>query len=163
MRRAKRIIGHFLAVFLLMRSSVAGADLFQWTDPSGVIHFTDNPYALPESVRNSAMLVVRKDFLISSGSGPETTPTVESIPLTGKPEAKKDPELDSKLPGVTAVTTSPQEITVLIVNSNVRRTKIKPCGSSHNCKPGFRPDFNNRQYIHPSVFSGGSRQYIHPR
>jgi hypothetical protein len=75
MPRAKRIIGHFLAVFLLMRSSVAGADLFQWTDPSGVIHFTDNPYALPESARNSAILVVRKDFLISSGSGPEITRT----------------------------------------------------------------------------------------
>ncbi len=28
-----------------MRSGIIAADLFQWTDLNGVIHFTDNSYA----------------------------------------------------------------------------------------------------------------------
>ena len=37
---------------LLMETSIASAQIFQWTDVKGVIHFTDNPYSIPESIRN---------------------------------------------------------------------------------------------------------------
>ena len=47
---------------LLMESSIASAQIFQWTDVKGVIHFTDNPYSIPESIRNSSALIVRKDM-----------------------------------------------------------------------------------------------------
>ena len=66
MRQAARMIGHFFWFFLLKQSGVAGADLFQWTDANEVIHFTDNLYNVPQSVRDSAKLVIRKDYLVSS-------------------------------------------------------------------------------------------------
>jgi hypothetical protein len=47
---------------LLMETSIASAQIFQWTDVKGVIHFTDNPYSIPESIRNSSALIVRKDM-----------------------------------------------------------------------------------------------------
>jgi Domain of unknown function (DUF4124) len=47
---------------LLMETSIASAQIFQWTDVKGVIHFTDNPYSIPESIRNTSALIVRKDM-----------------------------------------------------------------------------------------------------
>jgi hypothetical protein len=29
--------------------------------------------------------------------------------------------------------------------------------------PVFQPSFDDRRFIHPSVFDGGSRQFIHPK
>jgi len=37
---------------LLIQSSLASAQIFQWTDSEGVIHFTDNPYLISESIRS---------------------------------------------------------------------------------------------------------------
>jgi len=36
-----------------MRSLSLGADLFQWTDAVGVVHFTDSFNSVPESMRDS--------------------------------------------------------------------------------------------------------------
>jgi len=36
-----------LGFFLLMCSLTLGADLFQWTDETGVIHFTDSFNSVP--------------------------------------------------------------------------------------------------------------------
>jgi len=45
-----------------MRSLNLGADLFQWTDAVGVIHFTDSFNSVPESMRDSPRLIIRPGF-----------------------------------------------------------------------------------------------------
>ena len=162
MRQAARIIGHFFWIFLLMQSGVAGADLFQWTDANEVIHFTDNLYNVPQSVRASAKLVIRKDYLVSSKPSHEVDVTAEPVPPDVKADTQKGSRAESEPSGPISITHSPQEVNIVVVTSNARRPKIRPCDSNQNCKPSFRPDFNSRQYIHPSVFDEGSRQYIHP-
>ena len=47
-----------LGLFLLIHSLALGADLFQWTDARGVIHFTDSFDSVPEFMRQSASLIV---------------------------------------------------------------------------------------------------------
>jgi hypothetical protein len=46
---AKLVILAGLSLFI--QSSPASGQIFQWTDPKGVIHFTDNPYSISESIR----------------------------------------------------------------------------------------------------------------
>jgi hypothetical protein len=53
-------------------------------------------------------------------------------------------------------------IIVVFGNSQSRRGRAHSCRFGGNCRPVFRANFADRQYIHPSVFDGGSRQYIHP-
>ena len=52
----------FAGLFLLVETSIASGQIFQWTDVKGVIHFTDNSDSIPESIRNSSTLIVRKDM-----------------------------------------------------------------------------------------------------
>ena len=55
-------VGKIMALaglFLLIESSIASAQIFQWTDVKGIIHFTDNPYSIPESIRNSSKTWIR--------------------------------------------------------------------------------------------------------
>jgi hypothetical protein len=162
MRQAARMIGLFFWIFLLTQSGVTGADLFQWTDANEVIHFTDNLHNVPQSVRDSAKLVIRKDYLVSSKPSHELNVTAEPIPPDVKADTQKGSGTESEQSEPISITYSPQEVNIVVVNSNVRRPKIRACSANHNCRPIFRPAFNNRQYIHPSVFDGGSRQYIHP-
>jgi hypothetical protein len=56
------LVGKIIALAglsLLLATSIATAQIFQWTDVKDVIHFTDNPYSIPESIRNSSALIVR--------------------------------------------------------------------------------------------------------
>ena len=53
---------YLLAISLPVAALVRAADVYQWTDSRGVIHFTDDLYAVPESIRRSEQLVIRKDF-----------------------------------------------------------------------------------------------------
>ena len=139
---------------LLIESSIASAQIFQWTDVKGIIHFTDNPYSIPESIRNSSALIVRKDMDTNSHSSSVTSfeplPAVEISSATNP----SDPI------ATTVVTYAPQEV-IVVVNSNLgQQPNIHPCKFGSNCKPAFRPDFTDRRYIHPSVFDGGSHRYI---
>ena len=162
MHRPIRTVVYVISIFVALESAVAAADLFQWTDPSGVIHFTDNPYTVPESVHKSGRLLVRKGFLVNSQAFNEISVPPAPVQPSVNAETKDDSAADSKQSEPTSLTYSPQEINVVIVNTNIRRPKLKSCGAGQSCKPRFRPDFNDRQYIHPSVFNGGPRQYIHP-
>ena len=144
---------------LLMESSIASAQIFQWTDVKGIIHFTDNPYSIPESIRNSSALIVRHDLDVKS-QAPKVTP----VPLA-TPSALNQPEEETYQIGTAVATYAPQEVNevnmVVVETSDSRRPATPPCKFGSNCKPAFRANFDNRQYIHPSVFDGGSRQYIH--
>jgi len=58
---------------------MAAAEIFHWTDASGIFHFTDNPYSILEDVRNSSMLIVRKDLQPAPSSSSEPAePTAAS-------------------------------------------------------------------------------------
>ena len=46
----------------LIQSSLASAQIFQWTDSEGVMHFTDNPYLISESIRSLPTFTVRRDL-----------------------------------------------------------------------------------------------------
>jgi len=140
---------------LLMKTSIASAQIFQWTDVKGVIHFTDNPYSIPESLRNSSALIVRKDMDTKKHSSvtifdPLRAPEISS--------ATSPFDADSKPIATTVVTYPPQEV-IVVVNSNLQQPNVHRCNFGSNCKPAFRPDFTDRRYIHPSVFEGGSRRY----
>jgi Domain of unknown function (DUF4124) len=153
---------YFITMFAVLQSAAFGADLFQWTDASGTIHFTDNPYAVPESIQRSGKLLVRKDFLVNAN--PIGTVSLPAEPVQPKlnSETRYDSVSDSKQSEPASFTYSPQEINIVVVNQGVRRHKSRACGAGQGCKAGFHPDFNDRRYIHPSVFNGGTRQYIQP-
>jgi hypothetical protein len=149
-----------VVLLLWLQSSVDGADLFQWTDGGGVIHFTDNLHKVPESIRKSDRLLVRKGFLVNDPAGDETK--LPDAPVNPSFNAAKDNSAaEPQQPEPSSLSDAPQEINVVVENSTARRTKIRSCHMP-NCKPGFHPHFNDRQYVHPSVFNGGARQYIHP-
>jgi hypothetical protein len=142
---------------LLMETSIASAQIFQWTDVKSVIHFTDNPYSIPESIRNSSALIVRKDMDIKSHS---SVTTFDPLPAAEILSATNPLDADPKPIATTVVTYAPQEV-VVVVNSNSRPPNIHPCNFGSHCKAAFfRPDFTDRRYIHPSVFDGGSRRYV---
>ena len=152
-------IGKFMAfagLFLLVETSIASGQVFQWTDIKGIIHFTDNPYSIPESIRNSSALIVRKDMVSNSHSSVTAfapLPAMEVSGATNPLDAEREPL------ATTVVTYAPQEV-IVVVNSNSGQPNLHPCNFGSNCKPAFRPDFTDRRYIHPSVFDGGSRRYV---
>jgi hypothetical protein len=148
------------AFFLLMETTGASAQIFQWTDVKGILHFTNNPHWIPESIRNSAAVIVRKDLDVKNQSPPEPpAPLVAS----GTPSAIHQSEDGTHQIGTALETYAPQEVNIVVVGSfDSQRPHTHPCKFGGNCKPAFRPNFADRQYIHPSVFDGGSRQYIHP-
>jgi hypothetical protein len=154
-----KLIG-LAALCLLMATSGASAQIFQWTDVKGTLHFTNNPHWIPESIRNSAALIIRNDLDVKSQSR-EATPASLAAPAT--PSALTSPEDGTHQIGTAVVTYAPQEVNIVVVgNPDARRSQAHSCKFGGNCKPAFRPNFADRQYIHPSVFDGGSRQYIHP-
>ena len=141
---------------LLMGTSIANAQIFQWTDVKGVIHFTDNPHSIPESIRNSSALIVRKDMDTKSRS---SVATFDPLPAAEISSATNPLDADPKPIATTVVTYAPQEV-IVVVNSNSGQPNLHPCNFGNHCKPAFRPDFTDRRYIHPSMFDGGSRRYV---
>ena len=150
-----RISISLLGWFLLMHSFLLAADLFQWTDENGVIHFTDSFYAVPDSVRRSENLIVRANFLSAAPS--DSHQSISGPVPPAQPKVPRDFQPTAEPPGPAVVTYPPQEVTIIVVNSNTKPSNHRVCGARHNCEPAFRADFNNRQYIHPSVFAGESR------
>ena len=154
-----------LWVLFLLSPAVLNAQVFQWTDGRGVIHWTDNLHSVPEALRNSPQLVIRQDLAprdknfeasnLPEGPGQELAPE-EKLPEATSPADREPANLPRQV-----VHYNPQQTTIVVVNHTtiVRPPKDKSC-AAEGCKPVFRPNFNDRRYIHPSVFDGGSRQYI---
>lgn len=148
-----------IVVLTLVLGSDVRGEFFQWTDARGVIHFTDNIYSVPEPIRRSPDLIVRTDFEASS----DTAAAEESVADESRSqvaEPGKNAEEEAAAPTPVVVSYEPQPVTIIVVNSRVSVPKKKHCPG---CKPAIRPDFQNRRYVHPSVFDGGSQQFVHPR
>jgi hypothetical protein len=158
MTAKRKRIGLAVVLALLISSNAATNEIYQWTDVNGVLHFTDTLTAVPQAARNSASFIVRRDFTINKI--PEVTQM--SVEPLVQPEMARPAEPASLPSQPLATVYAPQEVTIVVVNSSIGRPKHDPCKFGAHCRPVFRPDFNNRQYIHPSVFNGGSRQYVHP-
>ncbi len=157
----------FLCLFVWVPPLFSMGDVFQWTDSRGVIHFTDNYQAVPEPLRGSPRLIVREDLHIS-GEFSETLPLSEKarkepVPETRAPEMIRSPEPKPVKPAPQIIYNSQHFTTIVVVNSFLRQPKKKRCLLPGGCRPAFRPNFKDRRFIHPSVFRGGTRQYIHPR
>jgi len=157
--------GFFLLSLALTLTAPAllKAQVFQWTDPRGVIHFTDNASSIPESIKGSTRLIVRTDMRPTNESI-ETTPaavesfeepTVQAEPAPSEPQPAKTP--------APIIHYNPQHFTIVVVNTVVvRKPKKSECLGPRRCLPVFQPSFDDRRFIHPSVFDGGSRQFIQP-
>jgi len=73
----------FAGLFLLVETSIASGQIFQWTDVKGVIHFTDNSDSIPESIRNSSTLIVRKDMVSNSHSSVTAIAPLPAAEISG--------------------------------------------------------------------------------
>lgn len=152
-----------LAVWLSAAPAL-GADLYQWTDARGGVHFSDNLQTVPQEIRNSGRLSVRKDFFAAAPSAP-TKPTAKTSSdqaVRSSSDAETSLPVEATAQPPVQVLYAPQETTIVIVNGQRRPSRHRPpCRGAH-CPTPFRPDFSQRQYIHPSAFDGGSRQYVQP-
>jgi hypothetical protein len=155
----RKSIAMAVCLTVLLSSRAAAGVIYQWTE-NGVVHFTDSLSLVPDAARKSSSFIVRKD-LDTSGFYVTQVQQVSSEALV-EPEAARVAE-PMQAPSEPIMTVyAPQEVTIVVVNSDSRHLRKDPCKFGH-CAPAFRPDFNSRQYIHPSVFNGGSQQYIQPR
>ncbi|MFQ5853692.1 MAG: DUF4124 domain-containing protein [Candidatus Binatia bacterium] len=156
----------FFCLFLWLSPVFSAGQVYQWTDSRGVIHFTDDYQAVPEPLKGSPRLVVREGFQIEGESSKTSTlsqtPGQRPIPEPKAREVIRAPEPQAVKAVPAIIDHSQHFTTIVVVNSNVLRLKKKPCLTAEGCRPVFRPNFADRRYIHPSVFSGGSRQYIRP-
>ena len=158
-------------VLLILWPSFVGAEIYQWTDPRGVIHFTDDSSSIPESLRNSPKLIIRHETP-TRGRFSEIPPAPESpvsevIPPSQPPEvSSRELELGEFSPPVIYDSPSPvvyyvpQDVQIVVVNPVVGHLHGKFCPTPGGCGRIFRPNFNDRRFVHPSVFNGGSRQFV---
>lgn len=156
-----------LWMFLLLFPTHSSGEVFQWTDPRGTIHLTDNPQSIPDSLRGSPSLIIRHDFEVKGAASGflEQPSVVNDQPTPPQPDAASLPDPPQEKvasPNTQDYSQHINIVNIVVVNSVVHQIRKHPCPTSENCQGVFRPNFDDRQYIHPSVFNGGSRQFIQP-
>lgn len=159
-------LGTILWLCSLFSPLPSSAEVYQWVDARGVIHLTDNLDSLPDSMRGSSGLIVRRD-LDRPGTSPVTFDQAENVPVEPPapptvPELDRPPEGGEKPAPPPVVYYNPQYTNIVVVNPVVLHPKKHHCPKLMGCQGTFRPNFEDRRYIHPSVFNGGSRQYVRP-
>ncbi len=94
----KRLYWVILLIILLPAGWIFGQEIYQWTDETGTVHFTDDPLKIPQKYTDH---VEKKKPMPDQPAGVEKTkPGTENIP---KPAAKEDPvtkyldEIDQKI------------------------------------------------------------------
>ena len=152
-------MGPMVSLLLWVSPAFSIGEVYQWTDPRGVIHFSDNLNSVPVALWESPQLIVRRDlFVHETLAGPAAqqqypqesrfAPTVpQSHPVEFNP----------------SIIYSPQTTTnIVVVNSGIRRVRKRPFPVHRHHGLSFERKFKGRQYIHPEAHSGRRRQYIHP-
>jgi hypothetical protein len=160
------IVGLLLLTVLAIGAQPLRAEFYQWVDSRGIIHFTDGYDRVPQELRGSSRLIVRADLpaeapeSVASG-GIKTGDETEKREQTSEPRDATPPAQAVPETGPVSIHYNPQEVTIIVVQQPVvvRRPRIIP-GPPPRIDPAKLSA--NRQYIHPSVFSGGSREFIHP-
>ncbi|MBI2349633.1 MAG: DUF4124 domain-containing protein [Deltaproteobacteria bacterium] len=159
------LFGTTLCFLTLFSPAYSPAEVYQWIDARGVIHLTDNLHSVPEPVRGSPGLMIRRDFEMTGTSSGVFSPPEDSAaePATPPKTAEAAPPAEPEQKPVAPVNVfySRRE-TVVVINSTVIQTRKPRCHAPGGCQGTFRPNPADRRYIHPSAFSGGSRQFIQP-
>jgi len=149
-----------LACLLLWVSPVFSiGEVYQWTDPSGVINFSDNLNSVPETLRESPQLIVRRDFFVHETLANPAAQQYDPQESRFEPAAPQSHPVEFN----PTIIYSPQTTTnIVVVNSGIRRVRRRPFPVHRHHGPSFERKFKGRQYIHPEAHSGRRRQYIHP-
>ena len=159
------LFGTALCFLTLFSPADLPAEVYQWIDARGVIHLTDNLHSVPEPVRGSPGLVIRRDLEMTGTPSGFFNPPENSAAEPATPpktaEAAPPAEPEQKPVAPVNIVYSPQQ-TVVVINSTVIHPRKRACRTPAGCQGTFRPNPADRRYIHPSVFDGGSRQFIHP-
>jgi len=144
---------------LLWVSPTLSIEVYQWTDPSGVINFSDNLNSVPEALRESPQLIVRRDLFVHEILAVPAAQQVYPQERSFEPPAPRSHPVDYAPP----IIYSPQTTTnIIVVNSGIGRVRRRPFPVHRRHGPSFARKFKGRQYIHPEAHSGRRRQYIHP-
>ncbi len=156
-----------VVLLTLMFGGDLSAEVFQWTDARGVIHFTDNIYSVPEPIRGSRQLIIRRDFDRKEKTV-DMSKNSEEVVSEASPEVPSDQGSQpstpiSREPSPSVTFEGPQPINIIIVNIHRLHPGKKLCLPPHGCAGGFKPNFNDRRFIHPSVFDGSSSLFNQPR
>src|SRR5215475_13751592 len=145
----------FLLWVIATASPAHAAEVYQWFDSTGGIHFTDDYYATPVALRGTPDLIVRND--LRSEKRFVNAKTVSATPIQERWAATTDNyEQSSGYADLNSDNFAAPQNIIVVVNDSL---PLKPC--LHGCRARFKQDFNDRQYIHPSVFNAPARQYIH--
>ena len=135
-------------------SPAHAVEVYQWFDSTGGIHFTDDYYATPLALRGTPDLLVRTDLGRQQFVEPQTVSgaAVQERWVTNTENQGQS----SRYADLNSDNFEPPQNVIVVVNDSL---PIKPC--FHGCRVRFKPDFNDRHYIHPSVFNAPARQSIH--
>lgn len=83
-RRPRRAPFLLAAVFLVLSAGPVPAEIYQWADESGTIHFTDDLSSVPASVRGKARLLLREAPVTIKA--PPAGPSQGSAPQASEPD-----------------------------------------------------------------------------
>jgi hypothetical protein len=133
-------------------------DVYQWTDSRGVINFTDNLKSVPEAIRDSPQLIVRKDLFVHETPASPTAQNYYPQEIRFEPTAPPSHSVEFNQ----TIINNPPTTSIIVVNSGIRRVRRRPFLVPRHHGRSFRRKFKGRQYIHPEAHSGRRRQYIHP-
>ncbi|HWP60595.1 MAG TPA: DUF4124 domain-containing protein [Candidatus Acidoferrales bacterium] len=160
--KAKALALLLLAWGLALAERAVASEVFQWIDARGVIHFTDDYSRVPAEVREAPEAIVRHSFAETQRYDEAVfvppTPTVSAKEVKYEPVVGLREQMETAARRSAADSAAPENVTIIVVNNSFPK---KPC-RGHSCSGRFDPDFNDRRYIHPDVFNGGTRQYIQP-
>jgi len=152
-------MGPMVCLLLLVSPAFSIGEVYQWTDPRGVIHFSDNLNSVPVALWESPQLIVRRDLFVH-----ETLAGLAAQQPYPQ-ESRFEPTAPQSHPVEVNPTIiyRPQTTTnIIVVNSGIRRVRKRPFPVHRHHGPSFERRFKGRQYIHPEAHSGRRRQYIHP-
>jgi len=154
-----KLMGAVVCLLLWVSPGYSIGEVYQWTDPRGVIHFSDNLNSVPVALWESPQLIVRRDlFVHETLAGPAAQ---QQYPQ----ESRFEPTAPQSHPVEfnPTIIYSPQTTTnIVVINSGFRRVRRRPFPVHRHHGPSFERKFKDRQYIHPEAHSGRRRQYIHP-
>jgi hypothetical protein len=88
-------------LLLLAGADCAEAAFYQWTDASGVVHFTDNRNNIPGKYRKKAKKVLSESNPAAKGASPaaQTPAEAPTSPPAAAPQAPQAPQPQAPLPG----------------------------------------------------------------
>jgi len=160
------LFGMALCFLTLFSPAYSPAEVYQWIDARGVIHLTDNLHSVPEPMRGSPGLVIRRDIEMTGPPSGVYSPPESPEPEPATPprtvEATPPAEPERKPVAPVNIFYSPQQ-TVVVINSTVIHPRRRACLNPEGCQGTFRPNPADRRYIHPSVFDAGTRQFVQPK